>query len=471
MPATLPDATARIHPTVRLDFRVRVWVYPFYLALYGLHLWGRPPSAWVWAGLIAHMLVWPHIARFLASRSTNSKRAELGNLVLDAFVIGCYIPLTGYSLWPNAAGLLGIHAGNVSVGGPRFALLGVATAALGAVLMSFASSNVIDLTGASLATQLVSLVVVAAYTTVFSLQSYAQSRKVIRSNTRIRQQSNQIAEKGALLEQRSVEMEAAFDQAEAANRAKSDFLAHMSHELRTPLNSVIGFANILLRNSSKNLLPQDIAYLTRISANGSHLLTLINRVLDLSKIDAQEVQLDLTPVDLAVLITDTLSEMEPQAEARVVELVADIGPVGPLRADRARLKQILLNLVGNAVKFTQRGRVTVRVVTHPLTRQPTRIDVIDTGVGIAADRIDAVFEAFQQEHSTTSRQYGGTGLGLTITRSLVELMGWRMEVRSEPGVGSTFSVILAAGAFGPAESSSSPDVSVADENQVVDARG
>jgi signal transduction histidine kinase len=217
----------------------------------------------------------------------------------------------------------------------------------------------------------------------------------------------------------------------------------MSHELRTPLNSIIGFSNILLRNSEGNLRPQDIVYLTRVSANGSHLLTLINGVLDLSKIDAREVHVDRLDVDVAALVRETLAELEPQAEARAVALAAELPPEIVMRTDRSRLKQILLNLVSNAVKFTQNGRVTVCVTVDEESGLPARIEVRDTGIGIADDRLEAVFDPFQQEDGSTSRQYGGTGLGLTISRALAQLMGWSIEVESELGVGSTFSVVMA----------------------------
>jgi PAS domain S-box-containing protein len=247
------------------------------------------------------------------------------------------------------------------------------------------------------------------------------------------------------------EMEAewrrATEAAEQSNRAKSEFLANMSHELRTPLNSVIGFTSVLLRNKTNHLQPQDLAYLGRIHDNGRHLLGLINGILDLSKVESGRLALDCGDVALGALIDETLAELQGQVHGRPVALVAEF-PVtlAPLRTDAGKLKQVLINLVGNALKFTERGRVTVRVAADPVTHQAVRIDVEDTGIGIPLDRQAIVFEAFQQADNTTARRYGGTGLGLAITRALLKLMGCRVTLRSEAGTGSTFSIHLGTGA-------------------------
>ena len=231
--------------------------------------------------------------------------------------------------------------------------------------------------------------------------------------------------------------------AEAASRAKSEFLAMMSHELRTPLNSVIGFSNVLLRNRAGNLREKDLDYLHRIKSGGRRLLGLIDEVLDLSKIEAGRMRVEHAAVDVGELVEDTLASFEGQLRDKPIVLDADVpANLTPIMTDPAKLLQVLTNLIGNAIKFTERGQVTVRVSADPASQRPTRIEVVDTGIGIPADRQEAIFGAFEQADGSTAREYGGTGLGLALSRAFCDLMGYHLEVKSEVGVGSVFSVVL-----------------------------
>ena len=244
---------------------------------------------------------------------------------------------------------------------------------------------------------------------------------------------------------RTAELRSALLAAETANRAKSDFLAQMSHELRTPLNSVIGFADILQKNKTMNLRPQDLMYVERISANGRHLLSLINSVLDLAKVESGHMEIDLTQFSIGALIEDVVGALGGGRDDRRVPLRVDVPPnLAPILSDAAKMRQILVNLIGNADKFTDRGSITIRVLADDDALTPRRIDVIDTGVGIPPDRIDAVFRPFEQADTSTSRKYGGTGLGLPITLAMCELLGASLTVTSVVGEGSVFSVMLPA---------------------------
>lgn len=233
------------------------------------------------------------------------------------------------------------------------------------------------------------------------------------------------------------------ERAQTASRAKSDFLTRMSHELRTPLNSVIGFANVMLGNKDGNLREKEINYLGRIQKSGVHLLGLINDLLDLAKIESGKMQINVESTPLQGLIEDTVAQFEIQAEMKGVKLECEF-PGGKLReiaADRGKLHQVLMNLVGNALKFTDRGVVKVQVVADE-SGAPQTISVSDSGIGIAVDRADAVFNPFEQADGNISKTFGGTGLGLPISRSLCELMGFRLELVSVEGSGSTFTILL-----------------------------
>ena len=306
----------KVHPTVRLDYLVRVTTFPFFFALYALHLYSRPAPVWGVALFAAHMFVLPHLERWVATRSRDSKRAELRNLLLDSLLIGSYVPLTGYSLWPNAAGLLAVHAGAVSVGGWRFALRAAAMMVLGAVLMGVATRMQPDVLGATLLTQALSAAAAFTYVTVFSLHSYAQSQRVVRNVRRIREQHTQIEEKSALLEEHSRQLEVARDAAESANTAKSQFLANMSHELRTPLNAIIGYSEMLMEDAEDSGSTELVPDLEKIRSSGKHLLGLINDVLDLSKIEAGRMELFVEQVDVADVIATAIDTVRALVEGR-----------------------------------------------------------------------------------------------------------------------------------------------------------
>ena len=233
-----------------------------------------------------------------------------------------------------------------------------------------------------------------------------------------------------------------------ANRYKSEFLANMSHELRTPLNSILILSDQLRQNAASNLTEKQVRHADIIHRAGHDLLQLINDVLDLAKIEAGHMQIKPEAVDLAQLLEELVASLEPMAEQNGLSLASRIDPDVPaaLVSDRARLQQILRNLVTNALKFTEQGSVDIHVSRRP-GASPTDEDyllicVTDTGIGIAEDQHERIFQAFQQIDGSISRQYGGTGLGLAIARQLAEVLGGAVQLRSAPGQGSSFTVEL-----------------------------
>jgi signal transduction histidine kinase len=227
---------------------------------------------------------------------------------------------------------------------------------------------------------------------------------------------------------------------EAASRHKSEFLASMSHELRTPLNAIIGFSDVLLQGMFGEMTDKQTEYLKDIFASGQHLLSLINDILDLSKIEAGQMDLDLADFDLPSAIDDALLLMRERAARRDLALERHVDErLGEIRADQRKVKQVLLNLLSNAVKFTpEGGRVDVR---GALVDGTMEISVTDTGIGIAPEDHEAVFEEFRQVGKSDKRAEG-TGLGLALCRKFVALHGGRIWVNSTVGQGSTFTFTL-----------------------------
>jgi signal transduction histidine kinase/DNA-binding response OmpR family regulator len=240
-------------------------------------------------------------------------------------------------------------------------------------------------------------------------------------------------------ERQALELAEARDQAFASARAKSEFLANMSHEIRTPLNGIIGITELLL---GAPLPPAEREQVGTIRRCGDHLLAVINDILDYSKIEAGKMPIESVEFDLREVVEEVAEVLGPRAQEKGFELVCDVPPDLPthLNGDPVRLRQVVSNLVTNAVKFTEQGEVVIEVRAHEESNGTTlvRIAVRDTGIGIPPDRHAAIFESFTQADGSTTRKHGGTGLGLTICRQLVTLMGGRMQLESVPGVGSTF---------------------------------
>ncbi|HYV26202.1 MAG TPA: ATP-binding protein, partial [Candidatus Eisenbacteria bacterium] len=264
-----------------------------------------------------------------------------------------------------------------------------------------------------------------------------------------------------LLEAKNAQLEKAREAAEAANKTKSTFLANMSHELRTPLTAIIGFSEMLMAEAEAEAKQEQAEDLHRINDSANHLLGLINGILDLSKIEAQKMELDLEVFDVGKVIRDITNTFRPLVEKKSNQLIVECPEaIGTMRADLVKVRQCLFNLLGNANKFTEKGTIKLEVRRWKMEDGSASADaadghsylpssicylqfrISDTGIGMTQEQIGKLFQAFSQAESSTARKYGGSGLGLAITKRFCEMMGGTVRVVSEPGKGSTFTVEL-----------------------------
>ncbi|MCH8147437.1 MAG: response regulator [Planctomycetes bacterium] len=235
-------------------------------------------------------------------------------------------------------------------------------------------------------------------------------------------------------------LRAAYAEAQAASQAKSAFLTNMSHELRTPLNSIIGFADVLMNDRDEPLGPKQAERLGLVYRNARNLLTLVNDLLDLSKIEADQLSIQQEPVDIAEVVHECVASARALVRGKLVDLIELAGESLPVwTGDSVRLRQIITNLLSNAAKFTETGSITVGVSENSGF---ILVTIEDTGVGIAPEDLTKVFERFEQVDASSTRRADGTGLGLAISRKLCELMAGEISVKSKPGVGSCFTLHL-----------------------------
>jgi ABC-type polar amino acid transport system ATPase subunit/two-component sensor histidine kinase len=243
------------------------------------------------------------------------------------------------------------------------------------------------------------------------------------------------------ISQMQKDMQIKMEKAKSASEAKSDFLAKISHELRTPLNAIIGYSEMLMEDASDEGLEDFVEDLDKIHSSGTHLLTLINDLLDISKIEAGKMELHLENFNLKDLVSLIEATTKPLLDKNSNKFVVKIDKsIETMKSDETKLKQVLLNMISNSSKFTKKGTVSLKISEEGIDM--VKFELSDTGIGMTEDQLKNVFEEFTQAETSTSKDYGGTGLGLPICKKITELMGGKIEVKSKIGEGTTFSIIV-----------------------------
>jgi len=270
-----------------------------------------------------------------------------------------------------------------------------------------------------------------------------QQEELMQTNQELEERSKLLEERNELIVERNIEVQQKARELEQSTRYKSEFLANMSHELRTPLNSILLLSRLLSENGEQNLSADQVEYAQVIQSSGNGLLVLIDEILDLSKIEAGKMDLDFTDVAIETIVNDLKSLFTLLAKEKKVDFSISVDPAVPERieTDSVRVEQILKNLVSNALKFTSQGSVSIDITNAP-DDAFVSFRVKDTGIGIAKDKQQLIFEAFRQEDGSTRRKFGGTGLGLSISRELAKLLGGEIKLNSEAGQGSEFTVYI-----------------------------
>jgi signal transduction histidine kinase/CheY-like chemotaxis protein len=447
-------ATSIVHPIVRLDYRLRMVFSPFGAGVVFASLYeaGRA-SSWMIGLLLLWAVAWPQIAYFLG-RGPNGKRNEHRNMLVDSAVWGAWAAAMHFSLWPSVMAISAVSYSNLGVGGPRLFAKGLVGVAIGLVGVGLLTGFQIQM-ASPLWPTLASIAGIFILGWLFASHAYVQSKRFVAGRKLLEAQK-------LTLEEKSNELEQARAAADTANHSKSVFLANISHELRTPLNAIIGYSELLTEEAEENGHADLIPDLEKIHVAGKHLLGLINDVLDLSKIEAGKMELSLEMVQVNALLAGVVNTTQPLVHKKGNRLILDAGEVGSMHTDVTKLRQILFNLLGNAGKFTENGTIYLRAQRESVASRDWLVFAVqDTGIGITPEQQAKLFEPFAQADASTQNKYGGTGLGLALSRRYAELLGGGIQMQSAPGEGTTFTVRVPASPKLPPDNPDGPATATA----------
>jgi signal transduction histidine kinase/CheY-like chemotaxis protein len=442
-----------IHPVVRWNHGPRTIGF-FLIGLILVSLFSASRDPLVWAVIVFLSLVWPQVAYLLGRASTDPVKTEWWHMCLEAAFCGSAIALMGFRPWPATAMTIGLLVNTMATGGKRLTLRAALAYAV-AMGLTVWTNGFTFIAQASGETILASILFMLMYASIVAYTANSLTTGLSNKRMSLRMAHQEIQDKLTLARREVAQREAvekelrcAMVKAESANRAKGRFLATMSHEIRTPMNAIIGMTDLAL-GAKTDRERED--YLATVKDATGHLLGVVNDILDYAQVESGKLRLDHKDFDLSGLVNSTLKTMHFHVARKDLILEHEIkGNVPPVvKGDPARLKQVLFNLVGNALKFTEEGRVTVRIekwVGAGATASPVipvdacwlLFTVRDTGIGIPPDQLKAVFESFHQVQHDNRRRYGGTGLGLPICKKIVERMGGHIWAEHLADRGSRF---------------------------------